>query len=193
MQFELALPPGSVVRDGVAWVPAGLQPRIYAFLLDMVVLSLLHSALLALAQINMGDPARVLDALSRMMEEALRGGPPNWALLEQSLGSGNQALLGSLLGYGLFAAYFTFFHGFVGTTLGKGMLGLRVLRREGSDLRLGAALLRYIVYFITAKLAYTAWLIPFDSQRRALHDIAAGTNVFRALALPQASPWQAQV
>lgn len=181
------------MRDGLAWVPAGLQPRIYAFLLDAIILSLLHSALVALAQINMGDPAMLLEYMMKQMEKLMSGAAPDLHSLSQVEQLQRPLLLAGWLNIGLCAAYFTLFHGLVGTTLGKGMLGLRVMRRDGSDLGLLPALLRYVVYAFTAKLGYTAWLIPFESQRRALHDIAAGTNVFRALPATQAQPWQAQV
>jgi uncharacterized RDD family membrane protein YckC len=81
-------------------------------------------------------------------------------------------------------AYFTVFHGLVGATLGKLALGIRVLRRDGSPLGVGWAFLRYLGYFIVARLAYTAWLIPFNAEQRTLYDMVLGTNVFRQLRRP---------
>jgi uncharacterized RDD family membrane protein YckC len=184
------LPPGSVYRDGIAYVPAGLQPRVAAFILDAIILGLLHNALLALGHVSMGDPAAMLDYLGKMLDSLGSGGLPDMSTLERLEAIQRPLILAGWLNIGMCAAYFTIFHWLIGTTLGKGMLGLRVLRRDGGDLGLGGACLRYLVYLLTAKLAYTAWLVPLDAQRRALHDMAAGTNVFRALPAPQAPPWQ---
>ena len=38
--------------------------------------------------------------------------------------------------------------------------------------------------FAVAKLVYTAWLIPFNAERRTLYDMVLGTNVFRQAPRP---------
>src|SRR5439155_24189072 len=86
-----------------------------------------------------------------------------------------------VLGLAVCACYFVLFQGLAGTSCGKALYRLRVLRRDGRSLGLGLAALRYLVYLLDAKLLYGSFTIPFDPQRRALHDMVCGTNVFRAV------------
>ena len=88
-------------------------------------------------------------------------------------------VLGGWLNVLVCAAYYTVFNGMLGATLGKAVVGLRVLRRDGRPLGIPLAFLRYVAYLIVAKLFYGAFTMPFDRERRALHDFAAGTNVYR--------------
>ena len=79
------------------------------------------------------------------------------------------------------ACYFSLFHGLLGQSLGKLCVGIRVLRKDGTALGLGWASLRYLGYFLSAKLLYTAWMVPLDTERRTLYDLALGTNVYKPL------------
>jgi uncharacterized RDD family membrane protein YckC len=79
------------------------------------------------------------------------------------------------------ASYHIFFWIIAGQTPGKGILGLRVLTRQGGKLKLGYAIIRYIGYYIS--------IIPFglgilwiliDDRRLAWHDKLARTCVVYA-------------
>jgi uncharacterized RDD family membrane protein YckC len=122
-----------------------------------------------------------MELVSRVFEELLAGGVLSESTLGALYGMQRQALFAGWLNVCICMAYFTVFHGMLGATLGKLCLGLRVLRRDGRPLGYGRAWLRYMGYFIVAKLAYTAWLIPFTAEQRTLYDIVLGTNVFRQL------------
>ena len=64
-----------------------------------------------------------------------------------------------------------------GQTPGKRVLGLRVMRADGTRLRLGNALRRQVGYWISA-IFYLGFLwILFDDKRRGFHDKIAGTIV----------------
>jgi uncharacterized RDD family membrane protein YckC len=64
-----------------------------------------------------------------------------------------------------------------GQTPGKQVLGVRVMRTDGTRLRLGNALLRQVGYWISA-IFYLGFLwILFDNKRQGFHDKLAGTIV----------------
>ena len=160
-------------------MPAGLALRLGAFLIDAILLSLAGQALILIAGIPEPDVGQVLDAYMRMWSETLAGGLPSDAAMERMSALLRPVQLAGWLNVAMCLCYFTAFHWLAGGSLGKLCLGLRVLRRDGRRLGLGWAALRYIGYILCAKLAYTAWLVPFNAERRTLYDIVLGTNVFR--------------
>ncbi|MGW1347533.1 RDD family protein [Kribbella sp. NPDC002412] len=65
-----------------------------------------------------------------------------------------------------------------GRTPGKGIVGLRVVRADGSTLRTGRALLRVCATPLSVLLFGAGLvLIIFQREHRALHDLIAGTAV----------------
>ncbi len=65
-----------------------------------------------------------------------------------------------------------------GQTMGKTIVGLKVIRTDGSRLSVGRALLRYIGYIINASLFSIGFLwAAFDPKRQGWHDKLAGTLV----------------
>ena len=64
-----------------------------------------------------------------------------------------------------------------GQTLGKRVMGLRIVRTDGERLRLGNALRREIGYVISSILFLGFLWILFDNQRQGFHDKLAGTFV----------------
>ena len=81
----------------------------------------------------------------------------------------------------LFAVFYTIvLHSLEGQTIGKLLVGVRVVGLDGEPPPLGASVLRYFAYAVS--------LLPFGlgfvmaglrSDRRALHDLIAGTRVER--------------
>jgi uncharacterized RDD family membrane protein YckC/pSer/pThr/pTyr-binding forkhead associated (FHA) protein len=70
-----------------------------------------------------------------------------------------------------------------GRTPGKALLGLAIVRRggrKGDGIGWNAALLRFLVMILGAvPLGVGWWMAAFRKDRRALHDVAAGTWVVR--------------
>ena len=65
-------------------------------------------------------------------------------------------------------------------TPGKMILGLRIVMADGRRLQPGAALVRYVGTYISAILIFIGYLmIAFRADKRALHDLIAGTMVIR--------------
>jgi uncharacterized RDD family membrane protein YckC len=74
--------------------------------------------------------------------------------------------------------YFLFFWSLLGYTPGKFLLGLKIVRRDGSKLGLGRAIVRFIGYWISALVVFLGFIwIIFDPHRQGWHDKLAGTQV----------------
>ncbi len=74
--------------------------------------------------------------------------------------------------------YFTWFHGSVGQTPGKMMLGLRIVQATGEPMTFGHAFLRWTGYLISKLAVYLGFIwIAFDRRKQGWHDKIAGTVV----------------
>ncbi|MDR3090856.1 MAG: RDD family protein [Clostridiales bacterium] len=82
---------------------------------------------------------------------------------------------------GAFAIYYLYFvaaeTAFGGRTLGKKLLGLRVIRDNGMPITLRQSLIRNIIRFIVDFFGVGAVMILFNKKCKRLGDIAAGTIV----------------
>jgi uncharacterized RDD family membrane protein YckC len=77
----------------------------------------------------------------------------------------------------LATAYFVVFHGMDGRTIGKWLLGLRVVGADNHGISYASALLRWFGFIATLGLG-SLWVLV-SRQKRSLHDIIAGTWVIR--------------
>ena len=76
------------------------------------------------------------------------------------------------------ACYPVIFHWLWGQTLGKMAVRVRVVTLDGGPLTLGRAILRQIGYWLSAVILGIGYLIAaFRGDKRALHDLIAGTPV----------------
>jgi uncharacterized RDD family membrane protein YckC len=83
-------------------------------------------------------------------------------------------LLAFLIGLG----YFVYGWARGGATLGKNVLGLKVVRADGADLGWGKAILRYVGYIVSGLALSLGFLwINFDKLRQGWHDKFAGSYV----------------
>jgi uncharacterized RDD family membrane protein YckC len=72
--------------------------------------------------------------------------------------------------------YFTYGLATTGRTVGKALIGTRVVRADGSDLRAGRAALRVVMMPLSfALFGIGLLLIIIRKDRRALHDLIANT------------------
>lgn len=84
--------------------------------------------------------------------------------------------------YGLVvpAAYVVLLHGTTGQTLGKMLAGARVVGLSGAPIGYPRALGRYAAWFLSALPLLAGFLVAAArSDKRALHDLVAGTRVIR--------------
>lgn len=189
--------------------PAGLLARSVAWSLDAACLlplvALLGSARMgdALGQARVAWDAMTA-AMPRLLEQAIGGAPdpmllarvwladPALAAASASLQSAlSDLLLTPLLLYALLACAWTV--GFEGSawqaTPGKRALGLTVADRDGSRLRSGGALLRFLasgLSWLTLNIGHA--LVAFPPYL-ALHDHVSGTRVLAARDRPRLPPW----
>jgi hypothetical protein len=76
--------------------------------------------------------------------------------------------------------YFTWFHGSVGQTPGKMMLGLRVFQASGVKMTFGVAFLRWVGSLISGLFLWLGYLwIAVDGRKQGWHDKIAATLVAR--------------
>ncbi len=73
--------------------------------------------------------------------------------------------------------YTTLFWVLVGKTIGKAIMGLRVIGPGGSRITFGRAIRRYIGYWISSFLFLGYLWILVSDERQGWHDIIAGTGV----------------
>jgi uncharacterized RDD family membrane protein YckC len=86
-------------------------------------------------------------------------------------------IMGVLIGM----VYFITFHGSVGRTPGKMLLGLKVIQTSGKDMTYGIAFLRWVGYIFSVLPLYIGFLwVAFDAKKQGWHDKIAGTLVIRA-------------
>lgn len=68
-----------------------------------------------------------------------------------------------------------------GQTPGKRVMGIRVVKADGSPLSDADAIIRYIGYYINSAIFMIGWLWAlFDSNRQGLHDKIVSTYVVKA-------------
>jgi uncharacterized RDD family membrane protein YckC len=78
----------------------------------------------------------------------------------------------------LVLSYFTILHTWGGQTLGKVIIGIRVVGADDRPLPVGRAFLRTTAYFVSALPLGAGFLwIVLDSEDRSWHDLLAGSKV----------------
>jgi len=74
-----------------------------------------------------------------------------------------------------------------GATLGKKVLGLRIVNAAGTKPTVGQAIVRYLGY-IPSSFCYLGFLWILRSEKRGWHDLLAGTYVVRAREFAELGP-----
>ena len=158
--------PGAMQEPPVGLKPAGLMRRFPATIIDMIVYCGVCALLAYPAcrdidwRIAMADPALFLDSLT----------DPGW--LAHAAG-----ILG--LWIAIWWCYFAVGWGLLGATIGKWLFGLRIVDHRGrAPIGLSRAFLRLAAYSVSSvTLGMGHLLIILRPDRRALHDVLAGTWV----------------
>jgi uncharacterized RDD family membrane protein YckC len=82
-------------------------------------------------------------------------------------------------GIGLATVYFVMFHGLEGKTIGKWLLGLKVVGVEQSAITFRRSFLRWLATVSFAPLVLGFLWVLWSHEKRAWHDYLAGTWVIR--------------
>ncbi len=161
-------------------VPARAGRRLLATLLDMLFFSLL--TLLLMLPLILTFPA-----------DASRGTLPHiLPILAADHAWLHLAVIEMGLWIVLWWAYFIIGWGWLGSTPGQRIMGLRVVDHEGRcPIGPGRAALRLIAYSIgSLPLMAGHLLVMFRRDARSLHDVLAGTRVVRAHSLNTVRQYQ---
>jgi uncharacterized RDD family membrane protein YckC len=137
---------------------ARFLPRTVAFVVDLVVLGLLDGALFLTTTAAVGVAAALRDGSSAAAGD-----------LVEALFTAGQI--------GLFLGYFGLLHAGPGQTLGKALVGLRVVGSDGRDLALHQSLLRAAAYAFSALPLGIGFFLAAMPAGRALHDYLIGSRV----------------
>jgi uncharacterized RDD family membrane protein YckC len=162
--------------------------------------------ILALAHRNHGDIIRAMDdvrpagfwirAVALVIDVAIV------MLVEHSLGLVAAAVWGASVGesaavqfvtllftLGFAALYVTLLHAGTGQTIGKMLVRAHVVLVDGGPVPVGTALLRFFAYFVSClSLGFGYLMAGLRADKRALHDVIAGTRVERRLPVRAAAP-----
>ena len=134
--------------------PAGFWIRVVALVIDLVLFGLVQFSLKLVAMRGWG-----LDAAdASIFELTITAFTAAFALL-----------------------YVTLLHATTGQTLGKLLVGARVVLVDGERVPIGAALLRSLAYVVSLATFGVGYLMAgLRHDKRALHDLLAGTRVERS-------------
>ncbi len=155
------------VREGgqgiTAWRYAGFWIRFVARVIDSVILAILIGIF--------AIPITMLFGLGVMTTDPTR----NIGVFAAALG------MYALVGFGVNFGYEVYFDSTRGGTPGKLMLGLKIIRADGSMMSAGQAAGRFFAYLLSGFTFYIGFIMAgFDDQKRALHDRICDTRVVYA-------------
>lgn len=159
--------PGYSRERRVLRVRAATFPRrMIASLIDLLLVTVVSAAVAVLAAIVLG--IRLPSSKEFGADFVMAG------LLDR-----NPMVLGGLgLFLGISALYQTYLGGILGQTLGKRLLGIRVISARGQAPGPVLATLRFLTMLLSLALLGLGWLwCIFDRERRALHDHLSGSYV----------------
>lgn len=146
---QSTLSTNEIVGEKKTFRYAGFWMRFWAFLIDMFVIG----------------------ALNRIIINPFF----SFELIPDPLGTlPTQAILTAIIGY----AYFVLMTKFAQQTLGKMVLGLKVINKEGESLSWTDCIFREVVGKIISKVGFVGYIIAgFTPKKQSLHDLFADTYV----------------
>ena len=148
--------------------PAGFISRFIAFVIDLVIISLMM--FLVIAGVNLITNFFNFDAL---IARALGEGSAIIDMLEHII-----VLATTFAGLLLGVFYFLVFWTLAGFTPGKAVLGLRIVRPDREPITGARALLRFVGYWVSAIPLFLGYIwVLLDHHRQGWHDKMAGTYV----------------
>jgi uncharacterized RDD family membrane protein YckC len=83
-----------------------------------------------------------------------------------------------VISFFVMVVYFIYFWALIGATPGKLLIGLQIVRRDGSDLSLGRSFVRLFGYWVSAIPLFLGFIwILFNQGHQGWHDKMADTHV----------------
>jgi len=146
----LETPATAPVRVGLTARPAGFWIRFVAVFIDGLILLFVQGILYSMGWVMAGGRGMAVQGATN--------------------------IFGTLLG----AAYGIVFHWLWGQTPGKMALQIKVVSMDGGPLTFGQATGRYFATFLSAIILCIGFIMAgIRTDKRALHDLLAGTRVVR--------------
>lgn len=163
LRGEIGSLPLSATGAATGFDGVGFWARLGAFIVDSLLLYLIYAAVAML----LGWPLNIKFA---------SGTPPaSFEDLKPLLFDMGRQIS---LSFFLRLIYEVMMTGALGATLGKMIIGAKIVRADGSKLGYGFALLRFLAKIISDVACYVGYLfIAFREDKRALHDLIVGTRV----------------
>lgn len=150
---------------------AGFATRLMAFILDSLVVS---SSLFFITWF-------INSTLFMLQAQAIAQRFSNlfpWLNIIEIMDFLNSATMVGIYSFSLIIAYYILLWTFTGQTIGKAIMGIKIVPNQGGKMTLGRSILRYVGYFISAFAFGLGFLwILVDDRRFAWHDRLARTSV----------------
>lgn len=162
----------SIEEESLIGHYAGIISRLSAFILDTVILAsiILFTSWFVVASWKMLQLEPIIKQLQTR----------SW-VFKNLIELVNNPIFYSLVMLLFVSSYHILFWVIAGQTPGKGILGLRVLPRQGGKLKLSRAVLRYLGFYLSIiPLGLGILWILVDDRRMAWHDKLSGTYVVYA-------------
>lgn len=87
-------------------------------------------------------------------------------------------VFGNFLSFLILAVFLIGFWSATGQTPGKAVVGIKIVRLDGTNIGLGNAVLRFIGYIVSSIIFFIGFLmIGWHGKKRGLHDLIAATAV----------------
>ena len=147
-------------------VKAGFWQRLPAFIIDNIILQILAEIIISPLKSNLDINETTFASIEDIIQN-----------------------FETFITYGLFSIavhisiscfYFTLFHGSTGQTIGKKMMGVKVVPSTGGMMNYRKAFIRYLGYIISVIPFFLGFLwIAFDKNKQGWHDKIAGTYVVK--------------
>ncbi len=147
-------------------IKAGFWRRLPAFLIDIILLQILKEIILSPLKSNLGIDETSFASIEEIIQD-----------------------FESFIIYGLFSMtvyiiisgfYFTLFYGSTGQSIGKKIMGLKVIPAAGGAMTYKKAFVRYIGYLISEIPLFLGFIwIAFDKEKQGWHDKIAKTYVVK--------------
>jgi uncharacterized RDD family membrane protein YckC len=164
MQEDRYPPPGSLLGHY-----AGIVSRLIAFVIDVVIISglLFFTGWFITTSMKM---VQFQSILAKVAEQS-----PLFQKIVDFVFSPAFYSIASLI---IVVAYYLFFWTVAGQTIGKAVMGIKIVARRGGKLKLHQMIIRYFGYYVSAIPFGLGFLwIVIDDRRLAWHDKLAGTCV----------------
>ena len=161
----------TIPPDSLRGYYAGFVTRYVAFLIDVLLIAAVSFILVSVAQVTLAFFG--LDQLLAQLKETLGLGAQREAV--SAAMRWFLTLAASLLVFGLYSIISWLL---VGKTVGKALMGLRVLGDDGRRIKVKGAVIRALGYYVSALALLLGFLwVLVDDRRQAWHDKFARTVV----------------